>query len=84
MIYEVKYSNQSSKILKKLNKDLVKRILNKINELKNNPYPQESSKVKGTNYHRIRVENHRIIHDIDNENNTLGIVKIDKRERVYD
>ena len=84
MSYEVKYSNQASKFLKKLDKDLSKRILDKINEFKENPYPPGSSKVKGTDYYKVRVGKHRIIYDIDNENKILGIVKIDKRNRIYD
>lgn len=84
MNYEIRYSNQASKFLKNADSVIAKRILDKIDELKENPYPSESSKVKGTNYYRARVGKFRIVYDIDNKNNVLGVVKIDKRERVYD
>ncbi|MAG02344.1 addiction module toxin RelE [Candidatus Pacearchaeota archaeon] len=84
MSYDAKYSNQASKFLRKLNKDTTKRILDKVNELKENPYPSVSSKVKGTDYDKVRVGRFRIIYDVDNESKILGIVKIDKRSRVYD
>ena len=84
MSYEVKYSNQALKFLKKLDKDIAKRILTKIGELKDSPYSSETSKVKGTDYFKIRVGKIRIVYDINNKDKILGIVKIDKRERVYD
>jgi mRNA-degrading endonuclease RelE of RelBE toxin-antitoxin system len=32
---------------------------------------------------RVRVGEHRILYEVDNDNKAIGIVKIDKRERVY-
>ena len=33
---------------------------------------------------RIRVGDYRILYEVDYRNNLIGIVKIDKKPRVYD
>ncbi|MEK6818935.1 MAG: type II toxin-antitoxin system RelE/ParE family toxin [Nanoarchaeota archaeon] len=81
---EVKYSNQASKFLKKIYKELANRIFDEIEALQQNPFPQNMKRVEGKKLFRVRVGDYRILYEIDNQNNLLGIVKIDKRERVYD
>jgi len=80
---KIKYSNQAVKFLKKCDKILFKRILNKIELLSSNPFPQDVKMTQGEKLFRVRVGKIRILYEIDNKNNLLGIVKIDKREKVY-
>ncbi len=61
MTYEVKYSNFAKKFLKNCEKDLRKRILERIDNLSRNPFPQELKRIKGTNYFRIRIDKIRIM-----------------------
>ena len=81
---EVKYSNQVSKFLKKIDKELAKRLLNRIEKLQIEPFPQNVKRVEGQKLFRIRVGDYRILYEVDRPGNLLGIVKIDKRERIYD
>ena len=85
MILQPQYSNQASKFLKKSEKILVKRLLDEIEKLRLNPMPQEVKFLQGykERLFRVRVGDYRIIYEVDYQNNTLGIVKIDRRERVY-
>ena len=83
----VEYEKQPQKFLRRLkDKQLLKRILSRIEELALNPFPRESVKVEGykEKIFRVRVGNYRILYIIYNEKNTLLISDIDKRERVYD
>lgn len=82
---ELKYSNQAEDFLKKAEKLITKRLIKKIEELMNNPFPQGIKSIEGykERIFRVRVGDYRILYEVDNKNNLLGIVKIDKRPRVY-
>jgi len=81
---ELKYSKQSLKFLKKCDRALVKRLLDKLEELRENPFPQNMKRLAGNKLFRIRIGKHRVMYEVDHGANVLGIIKIDKRERVYD
>ena len=81
---DVRYSNQALKFLKKVDNELAKRLINRIEKLQVEPFPQNMKRVEGQKLFRIRVGDYRILYEVDNSNNLLGIVKIDKRERAYD
>ncbi len=80
----VSFSNQAEKYLKKLDEVTIKRILEKIEKLSENPFIQDTKRYEGTPYFRVRVGKQRIIYEVDKASNFLGIVKIEKRERAYD
>lgn len=79
------YSNQALKFLKGESKDAIKRILKKIDDLKADPLPKDCIKIHGfkEKLYRVRVGDYRILYEMDLESQRLGIVKIDKRSRVY-
>lgn len=84
-MFEVYYSNQAQKFLKKADKLLISRIFEKVEILKETPIIHDSKIVEGykEKLFRVRVGNYRILYEVDHVNNTIGIVKIDKRSRVY-
>ena len=79
----IKYSNQAVKFLKRCDNILVGRILKKIELLSSNPFPQDVKVTQGDRLFRVRVGKIRILYEVDHDNKLLGIVKIDKRPRVY-
>ena len=79
----IKYSNQAVKFLKRCDHIIAKRILDKIELLSINPFPQDIKVTQGDKFFRVRVGKTRILYEVDHENNLLGIVKVDKRPRVY-
>ena len=85
MSFNVSYSNQAIKFLKKADKVLVKRLLQKIEDLCEKPIMHDSKTVEGyqEKLFRVRVGDYRILYEVDYEKNLLGIVKIDKRPRAY-
>jgi mRNA interferase RelE/StbE len=84
-MFNVKYSRKAVRFLKSLDKTTVSRILTKIEKLKHNPFSHDSKIVEGYSekLFRVRVGDYRILYEVDYNGNLLGIVKIDKRSRVY-
>ncbi len=82
---DIRYSKQAVNFLKSAEKKLITRILNKIETLKENPIQHDSKVVEGYNekLFRIRVGDYRILYEVDYEKKQLGIVKIDKRSKIY-
>ena len=85
-MFLVGYSRQAEKFLKSADKMLAKRLLSKIEELIKNPIEHDSKSVEGytEKLFRVRVGDYRILYEVDYENNLIGIVKIDKRSRIYE
>ena len=85
MMFDLKYSRQAVKFLKSLDKKRVLRILNKIEELKEEPIQHDSKTIEGygERLFRIRVGDYRILYEVDYKNNLIGIVKIEKKARAY-
>ena len=85
MMFDVDYSNQAQNFLKKADKILVKRLLNKIDSLREEPFIPDTKRVEGSKekLFRVRVGDYRILYEVDYKNNKLGVVKIDKRPRAY-
>lgn len=83
-MFNVNYSNQAGKFLKKANKVLVKRIIDKIEGLREDPVIHDTKKIEGSKgMFRVRVGDYRILYEVDYANNLIGIIKIDKRSKVY-
>ena len=86
-MFEINFSNKSSKFVKKLEDKIKKRIKDKVNSLCENPFPPDCVRVEGyKNYKvfRIRVGKYRIIYSVHREENLIVIINVDKRNKVYD
>lgn len=84
-MFNPKYSNQAKKFLKKSDKILVKRLFDKIDGMRETPFPKDTKTVEGYSEKtfRVRVGDYRILYEVDYENKIIGVIKIDKRPRVY-
>lgn len=74
---EVNLSRQSAKFIKKLIPKHAKQVALKIIELRNDPYPHDSLKLKGYDYHRADIGEYRIVYRI--EESILEILLVGKR-----
>jgi len=84
MMFNIRYSNGSKKFLRKADKVLVKRVIEKIEKLREDPIIHDTKTVEGSKgLFRVRVGDYRILYEVDYRNNLIGIIKIDKRPRVY-
>jgi len=71
------------KFIQKLKEDDKKRILRRLKALEIDPFI--GKKLKGReNTYSLRVGKYRIIYEIHFEINEIWVLKIDKRERVYE
>lgn len=63
----------------------MRRILGRIEELKATPILHETIAIQGfkEKLYRVRVGDYRILYEIEYPRQRVGIVKIDKRSRVY-
>jgi len=86
MNFEIDYDNQPKKFLKRQERIIVKRIMDKIDLLSIIPVPSDAKRMQGHQEQtfRIRIGKHRVIYRINYDNNLIVVVKIDKRERIYD
>ena len=85
MIFEIEFSNQSRKFLKKSDKQLNLRIIEKISLLKVDPVPHNSVRVVGEDKtFRIRIGDYRVLYEINWDKKFILIAKIDKRPKAYD
>ena len=84
-MFDIGYSKQAIKFLKSADKNLSTRILNKIEQLKDNPVQHDSKIVEGyaESIYRVRVGDYRILYEVDYKGKLIGIVKIEKRSKIY-
>jgi mRNA interferase RelE/StbE len=80
------FGSDAKKFLKKADKEIAKRIIEKIEKLKIEPFPSDVKRVVGKKekIFRVRVGDYRIQYSVFYDKNIVFISDIDKRERVYD
>ena len=83
MVYQITYSQKVDKQLEKLDSITRERIIAVIDRCKINPYSYVI-KVIGTDYFRARAGDWRIFMKIENHKLLILVLKIGKRENVYD
>ena len=85
-MYDVEFSNSSKKFLVKTEKEFCARIIEKIEKLSENPFPQDCKRVEGRKekVFRIKVGKYRIMYVVFQEQNKLFVSEIAKRSKIYD
>ena len=79
--FEVEFSSKSKKFLKKLQKNISLRMLEKFEQIKENPF-RFLEHYEGEGY-KFRIGDYRALIDIDFENKILFVRVLDKRGRIY-
>jgi len=70
MMFTIYYSRRSTNFLKKADKDLVKRLIEKTEKLRKNPIIHDTKTVAGAKgVVRVRVGDYRILYEVDYKNN---------------
>ncbi len=82
--YKIEFLKTAEKELYKLPQDIQKRIANKLESLKQEPYPVGVKALKnGEGRLRIRVGDYRIIYRVENDHLVILVIKIGHRRNVY-
>jgi len=81
--YRMLFRRSVEKDFSSIPKRDVKRILNRIKTLEENPRPPGSEKLTGQERYRLRQGRYRIVYSIQDDELTVWIVKIGHRKDVY-
>ncbi len=85
MSFTIEYDKQPKKFLKKHDKHVLKRFFSKIKIiLSNNPVPHDAKTI--VNAHgvfRIRIGDFRVLYRVNHQEQKIVIVRIERREQVY-
>jgi len=84
-MYNIRFDSSAEKFIDKAQRELAKRILDRIEELASDPFPRQATKVLGqTDVYRVRVGKYRILYAVFREKSLIVITDIDNRGRVYE
>ena len=85
MSFTIFYDKQPEKFLRKCDKHIAKRLIEKIEEvLTINPVPHNAKAIAGEHgVFRIRIGDYRAIYRTNYEDKKIIVFKLDKRPRVY-
>ena len=82
MSYEIIFTDTSRKQFKKLEKDIQERIIKALERIRIRP-EAHIKKLVGYSGYRLRVEEYRIILDIEKEKLIILVIKIGHRKNIY-
>jgi mRNA interferase RelE/StbE len=83
MAFEVFWTERIKRDLNALPRDLVIRIIKKVDIAKANPY-RFMGKLTGRAEWKLRIGNYRVLCNIDYENNLLNALHVEHRSKVYE
>jgi mRNA interferase RelE/StbE len=85
-MYSLDFSVKAKKFLRKLDKHIASRIIDRLQNLKENPVPSDAvfiGREGGDKVFRYRIGDYRALYKLKDSEKVVLIVKIDKRPRVY-
>jgi mRNA interferase RelE/StbE len=81
-MYSIILSKKAKNQLKKLDKDLQKRITSYLERIKIRPY-YFVKKIEGSQFFRARVGKYRLILNIQNEKLIIYVIELGLRKNIY-
>ena len=82
--YKIEWKQSAKKELKKLDKQIIPRILQAVENLAENPYSSGSKKLIGSDsIYRIRVGDYPIVYNIKSSVLVIEIIKVGHRREIY-
>ena len=81
--YKLFFKTSVQKDLNAIPKKDIKRILNRIESLAEDPRPSGSEKLTGQERYRLRQGRSRILYSVQDDELTIWIVKVGHRKDVY-
>jgi len=82
--YKVVFKPSVEKDLRALSPSVVGRVFNKIEVLKDDPFPRQSTKLAGAEHlYRIRIGDYRVIYGVDTDLKQVIVHYVRHRREVY-
>ena len=82
-VYSIFFKESVRKDLSGIASHDLKRIMERISALSENPRPAGSEKLVGQDRYRVRQGNYRIVYSIQDTELTVWVVKVGHRKEVY-
>lgn len=83
-LYELYWKESAKKELKNLDKPIIKRLLETITQLAENPRPPACKKLQGADHlYRVRVGDYRVVYSIDDKVLIIEIICVGHRRKIY-
>lgn len=84
-LYKIQWKRSAKKELKKLDKQVILRILQAVESLAEDPWQSAASKklVGSDSIYRLRVGDYRIIYNLESSVLTIEIIKVGHRKEIY-
>ena len=82
MPYLIHWSEKSVKFLEKLPKEISKRIVAKVDSIKEAPFNYVEH-YEGKSYFKLRIGDYRALIDIDTANNLIEVRIVGNRKNIY-
>ena len=82
-VYSIFFRESVSKDLAAIPRDDLKRIMERIGRLADDPRPVGCEKLSGQEKYRLRQGNYRIVYSIQDNELTVWVVKVGHRREVY-
>ena len=82
-MFEIQFSKKALRDLRALPRPILKRIVEKINLLKENPFKQNIKKLSGQPYFRMRIGDYRVIFAIFKKELLILVIKVAHRKNIY-
>ena len=86
-MFSLDFSDKAKRFLKKLDKHIASRIIDRLENLKENPVPSDAvfiGREGGDKVFRYRIGDYRALYKLKDSEKIVLVTKIDKRPRVYD
>ena len=84
MAYEIVYAPSAAKALRKLDRQVARRLLEAISKLAEEPHPAGCVQlVGGEGELRIRVGDYRVVYDVIDEEIVVLILRLGHRREIY-
>ncbi len=86
-MYVLEFSTKAEKFLKKSDKHIALRILERLENLKENSVPSDAvfiGRESGDKVFRYRIGDYRALYKLKDSEKVILVTKIDKRPKVYD
>ena len=82
--YNLSFKRSVEKDLRSLRKSVIPRVLNKFEDLKDNPTPRQSVKLTDAEYtYRLRVGDYRIVYEVDKKGQEIVVLYVRHRSQAY-
>jgi mRNA interferase RelE/StbE len=81
--YRVFFRESAEKDFRGIPKEDLKKILDRIKLLAENPRPPDCEKLTGQERYRVRQGRYRVVYSVQDEEATVWVVKVGHRKNIY-